>query len=128
MNKPGGTKLQLPPTDKLEAVEALLKLSGAYVRQDVLKSLSNAIRAKSQAENPPIRIIEGDSTMTLQEKKDLIWKLWVPDIRGWRKMMKKHVLDERMYNRLQMYFFRARRMLKEELEEVDIQHAHNTVN
>ena len=123
MNKSEGTNTQIPAPDKVEAAEALLMLSGGFIRQEILKSLT-----KSQAGSPHIKTNGNkvDTTMTLQEKKKLIWNLWLPDIKGWRKLMKKHVLDERMYNRLQMYFFRARRMLKEELEQVEIQHARGT--
>ena len=125
MNQDKESRSQLPPVDKLEAAEALLKLSGAYVRKDILKSLSKAIMAKSQPENTSPTLT---STMTLQEKKDAIWKLWVPDIKGWRKMMTKHVMNERMYNRFKRYFLRARRMLKEELQEAATKHARASVN
>lgn len=134
MNQAQGSKLQLPPSNKLKAVEGLLMLSGAYVRQDVLKSLTNAITAKCQEEASPCEALKPTkakklaTTMSLQEKKDMIWKVWESDIKGWRRMMTKHLLDEKMYNKLKQYYFRARKMLKEELEKTTEEHTYDPAN
>ena len=96
--------MSLPPTNKLEAIEGLLILSQAYIAPDQQESLSLAINEQARRD-----------FNAMVTKKNIIWDQWEPDIKGWRKMMTKHLMDPKMYGKLRMRFMKARRLLKEEL-------------